>query len=191
MNLHLAAQVASCLVHRLAPRSFDAAFPNLGLDPLATAGAEVGADEEDFHKMVRSKIWRAKLFVSSPSKNTLAACVVLAAEPIDHLSQRVQKDSEGGNFLFSLLHNHSCPFKEAQTSYCRMLTKPPAETSLNMLFYHYGMDPDSTESLAQAVMELALEMGSQIWFRCETFFDRYPFRLASLVDPRTTMKRAM
>lgn len=56
------------------------------------------------------------------------AATQIASEPLDHLLMRLQKESEQGNILLALLHNHSNPFREAQCfpqNFCQTSELPP------------------------------------------------------------------
>jgi hypothetical protein len=66
-----------------------------------------------------------------------------------------------------------------------MLTMPIiASASLMFLFHFLGhASLDARRDLARLSLALVLGMSAELWFRCELFFDRFPFLLVRLVDP--------
>jgi hypothetical protein len=109
----------------------------------------------------------------------------VTSESLDHLQMRVQRESEKGSFLFSLLHDHSDPFFEAQRTFGNLIRLPPNETCLRVCLHFC---PDSAQARIDACLEARgqiVEMSSCLYAVCEIFFDRNPFQLVCLVDPQT------
>ena len=89
--------IAGLLVHGLLANVWQVAFPSWHIE------RPVNDDEEtDWHKMVRSKCWRAKLYLCGEHTAWRGTCISLATQPVDHLMQRLQALDEAGAALLDL-----------------------------------------------------------------------------------------
>ena len=90
--LTLSIIVAGVLVHGLLKKVWQVAFPDWHLERIP--------DQDDkYHKMVRSKCYRAKLYLSGDHTAWRGTCISLSAQPVDHLMQRSQALDEAGSAL--------------------------------------------------------------------------------------------
>ena len=182
----LGTQVCSMLIHGLLPRVLKRAFPRGGFEGVSDHLADDEQEDQDFHKKVKSKIYRCVKWTSDEKLLRFTAATTAVAEPLDHLLQQVQKMSEGGYVLLSLLHDHSNPCKQAQRKYSSMMLDPIDATSWRFLFHFLANDRDINRSLGEVVFRLGIGMSADLWYRCEVFFCRYPFLLVRIIDLAST-----
>lgn len=85
------------LLHRILPRVWERAYPKWEIP------AELG-DTDDFHRLMRAKVWRSKVWLSHPDScmRSLALCVT--SVPADHLLMLLQRMDEEGGALFNITH---------------------------------------------------------------------------------------
>ena len=137
------------------------------------------AEEDSYAAVVRSKALRTTRALNDRRRAVVRACVACVAEPMDHLMQRVTRESYQGGFLFSLLDSRTDPFADAQYAYGKVFFDPQEETICNYVFHFYGTEA-TTSSL---LFEYALKLSADIQYYCEEDLNRYPYWFAKWVDP--------
>jgi len=174
----LASQTCGFNLYSLLPQGLANAFPRWDWE------GDVGDLTDDLRKIMKSKIWRAKVYSSSPFLVTLASGVTLSAEAIDHLGMRLQLEGEKGGVLISILfEDERNPFVEAQLTYCRLLTQPPSHTLFQLLFHFRAGALSPQGSLALMLMQINLTFSAWVWYMCERALREYPYPLAALGHP--------
>jgi hypothetical protein len=168
-------------VHQAGPRSIANAFPGRGSQVAVSAKPH----EDDYHKMVKSKITRSCLYTSNSILQDYSALTCAISEFLDHLQMRVQHESEAGHFLFSLLHDRSNPFVETQMALGRLVKEPPNNTTLEVVF-HFCNGEEAARELAIEARAIIFELSGCLFAVCEMFFDRDPFKLLTLVDAQAS-----
>jgi hypothetical protein len=142
-------------------------------------------DDDDYHQKVRSKLKRSLIFTQDEALVRFEVLASVAAEPIDHLLMRLQKESEAGNFLLAILTDATNPFVDCMRLYTKMFTEAPGDSMLRIVFHHFAHCTASCVELIMLARQLILQMASEVWLKCVHYFDRYPFKLAALVDVRS------
>ena len=191
LALSLAQQVCAFTVNGALPDILEIAFPTWQSgEPEAEEGEAL--PDIDYRKMIRSKVYRSKLYTKDHKLRRLATCVLFCAEDIDHLGMRLQHESVNGSILLAVLHDDTNPFVEAQLEYAKFLCHPSEEhIRLKVLEHFYGGDEAAEQELCALIMELCLTNSSMLWFYCEIFLKGMPFPLAALADVRTPDKTAV
>jgi hypothetical protein len=176
----LSSQVCAEMCHGLLNRALKIAFPKW--KAISDQMDEEERGNVDFHKQVRSKIWRCLCWTGSFDQMQFAAVATVVSEPLDHLLMQVQKDSEDGGMLLTLPRKQN-QFLAAQQSLSALLTIPINRTALSHVFEFYGGDShDDALVLCQIVVSMVLKMSAELWYRCEVFFNRFPFKLVAIID---------
>ena len=113
----LAMLLTGMLLHSVLPRTWHLAWPKWHID-------RNDADNDDDHRMVRSKVYRAKLWMCSD--NTVVKCLGLSIgiSAGDRCLQRLQHlDAEGG-LLKNVAAQIDCPLRACFSSCQLFLTSP-------------------------------------------------------------------
>ena len=184
----LSKQVCGFNMNAALPDILDLSFPTWESgEPVAVDGEDLS---EDYRKMIRSKVYRAKLYTKDWNLRRLATCVLFCAEALDHLGMRLQHESANGSILLAVLHADTNPFFEAQQVYSGLLCQPREETDtlVTTLFHFFGGEQDKDIALALLILELCLTMSSMLWVMCEAPLSELPFPLAALADVRSPDK---
>lgn len=89
------------LFHDLLPRAWRAAFGEWHIDRSLSEG-------DDYHAQIKSKVYRAKLWLSHDSTTWKSMVFSLCAGPVDNLLQKLQLvDAAGGGFKDWRLGTHT------------------------------------------------------------------------------------
>ena len=169
--------VAGMLTHMLLPRAWRLAFGEWYIP----ANVEVN----DYSKMVRSKAYRAKLWLSSVHVDIRTSVHCIVAEPGEHLLLQLQHLERQGGALSLLCGLEGNPVLACLQQYAAMFTKP-LETNLAVLCRHFEtLDDGDYAVFVDAVRSAALSVAVRIWRYIFVLFLSWPYKLASLVhaDP--------
>ena len=88
---------AGMLLHRLLPRVWFRFVPKYEIPHGAT-------DVDGFHKLIRAKIWRAKVWLDHPDACMRSVCTGLTSAPAYHLLMVLQRIDEQGGAILQLTH---------------------------------------------------------------------------------------
>ena len=110
MKAAMAGHVLCNSVNNLLRDAFHLAYPTWGHGVPDIDENEDPAVDQDHRLMVRSRVWRSKLYLDDASLKRAAACVLLLAEPLDHMAMSIQHlTASEARLLVVLLHDHSNP----------------------------------------------------------------------------------
>jgi hypothetical protein len=176
----LAIIIAGLLIHGLLAKVWDVAFPNWTIEkPLN------GSEESDWHRQVRSKCYRAKLYLCGENTLWRGCCISVATQPVDHLMQRLQALDEAGGVLLDL---QSCadPIHRCLQSLFANATTMVPKAMVGLMIFFAIKGSDFTTCLRQYIFRLSFALASLIWFNLESLFSAAPYALLGLVSATST-----
>ena len=112
-----AANVLSKLVHGVGVRVWRGAFLDVMSEPTIT----LSLDQDDFHKVLRSKIQRTVRNAGDIKKAFHHCCVSFISAPCDHLMQVLQKQADVGMLMELLNADDTNPFLAMQLDLGQMV----------------------------------------------------------------------
>jgi len=137
-----------------------------------------GGADEDFHILVRSKIYRALLFLTRDMTQTVVCAVTLVTAPLNHLAQRLQHLDVVGGILREIKSPRN-PFDVCIRTLVDMLLKPML-TVLALFFHHFDMN-DTAAKLRCLIMNIL----GKLWWVAYRFLC-FPYRFIEMVQPGAT-----
>ena len=172
--------VCGLLVHVLLRKVWEVAFPNWHVE---RPGGQ--AEDSDWHKMVRSKICRAKLYLCGERTTWKTACISVATQPVDHLMQRLQALDEAGSALMDLKGcNNTISHRPRRLfDYATTLQEDPIK---QLSEYFSGMGLDYLACVHLHIFRLCFSLASQIMFRLAAMYADFPYELLWLASPNGT-----
>lgn len=164
-------------VHGILPRVWRLAFGEWSI-PRAVD------DPDDFHRVVRSKVYRAKLWLSHEDTAWKALTLSVCTAPSDHLMQQIQLSDAQGMSLRSLLAPVSNPFKQCGVSYVALLTAPdsPVRTVICAQYQHLGIEVLGV--ILRYALATSLELAARVWRHLASYYDGWPYKLLHLASSR-------
>ena len=172
--------VCGLLVHGLLRKAWEVAFPIWNIEqPLGHA------EETDFHKMVRSKCFRAKLYLCQENTPWKAVCISVASLPVDHLMQRLQALDEAGDALMDLrgFNNTINLCLGCLFDYGTTLRADPMK---KLSPYFSGRGVEYLACVHLYIFRLCFSLAAQIWFHLASTYASSPYDLLELVSPNGT-----
>jgi hypothetical protein len=175
--------LAGMLIHDLFPRSWRLAFSQWQLPR--------GLALDDYSKMVRSKAYRGKLWLSSDCVDIKTSLHCFGANPGEHLMMVLQKLDASGGVLFKVtVHNNSNPVAKCLQEYADMLLRP-STTLIALLFYQFENDECDNFALFMLTLRIVvLTLSSKIWRFVLCKYLSWPYRLVQLVSPDPAVRTA-
>lgn len=172
--------VAGLLIHGLLERVWQVAFPNWHIE------RPLNADEEsDWHKLVRSKCFRAKLYLSGQHTTWRTTCISVATQPVDHLMQRLQSLDEAGGALLDL-KGCSNSITLCMQRLFRLATTLDDTVMQQLSAYFTGSGLEFLVCVHQYIFRLCFALAGQIWFYIVSTLESFPYLLLELVSPAAT-----
>ena len=152
----LAMQLAGILLFNLLPRAWRLAFGEWEI-PRGVVG-------DDFAKMVRSKCWRAKLFLCGEFIDIRAGIYCFLAAPAEHLLLLIEKmDADKDSLRVIARVSDTNPVVQCLVEYAAFLMDP-LSTSLQTLVYHLAFKGLGDVAVCmRAVLQAGLSLAAKIW----------------------------
>ena len=162
--------LAGLLLHNILPRAWHLAWPKWHIIRNPDEG-------DDFHRLVRSKVYRAKLWMSAD--NVVVKCLgqSIGVSVADHCLQRLTHLDAKGGLLQSVATRSGCPLRECFST-CQLFLTSPLDTSavmLNKLFEHLGLDV--VNIAYRNFFSVVLALAGRIWFYLISMYDAWPYKL--------------
>ena len=163
------------ILHNLLPRVWRLAFGEWEIP------RSLRDSSDDFAKTVRSKVLRAKLWLSKEGISWWSLVLLITAGPAEHLMQEIQYADEKGIFLTNLFSPTTNVFLKAARAYASLIVDDhaPTATILPALFKDQGLE------LLAEVMALAvswtLAFAARIWFYLIEFYAGWPYKAGRIV----------
>ena len=172
--------LAGMLFHEVFPRVWRLAFGEWHI-PRALD------DREDFHKLVRSKVHRAKLWLSGEHTCWRSAVIATCSVPAEHLLQELQMLDAKGGILRRIADDAMNPFRACNREYADMLTNTTRPLALIFLCNHFEhLGRESMALIMQAVLATCLCLAGDIWKELEMFYASWPYCLVYLAMSSST-----
>ena len=166
------------MFHRILPRVWARAFPKWEIP--ANPG-----DAHDFHRLMKAKVWRAKVWLSHPDSTMRALAVSVTSAPADHLLMVMQRLDEEGGSLFKMVHPSESPAVECLKQLGRNVLSPQNGPH-SALLHHFQSQGDDTAAVCQQVLtRFVLGIASRIWL-LHKVWTGWPYRLLRLVADDAT-----
>ena len=172
-SLVLASILLGFLTHSILPRSWAIAWPQWHID-------RAPDETDDFHRFVKSKIYRSKLWMHHDNTAWSALATSLATAPAEHLMRSLQHRDARGGLLASIADRHYIPPVACAMEYSKLLRAPLTSVGkfLASSFRHMG---DEYLGIAfQEMMAIAFSLAARIWFYLESMYDAFPYRMLAL-----------
>lgn len=162
-------------MHDLLPRAWRKAFGEWHID-------RAPSDSDDFHTQIRSKIYRAKLWLSHESTTWKSMVLSLCSGPVDQLLQRLQFiDAQGGGYkdLYDGTTNVFC--KTMRQIADLFMDESPEAQLLTSQYENAG--PVVVSLVMQNALATCLGLASRVWLHLYSLYDTWPYKLVALVGP--------
>lgn len=170
----LAMVLAGQLFHDVLGRGFARAFPHV------QRPVQLPQDEDDFHKILKSKVARAGRFLRVSCSDHHGFAVSLATEPVDHLMRRLQYLDHRGGVLQHIMSDSGDPFAETLRAYFSRLAKPHEFSGFGSLFGHFGEMAEQRATLSAMARSMCCALAAQVWRHFQTHFTAFPYRLVAI-----------
>ena len=142
------------------------------------------ADTDDFHIMVRSKVYRAKLWLSHPGTSWKSLVFSLCTGPVDHLMQELQLVDAQGNGYRDLASSKSNLFIACGRSMAALLLDDSPEAMLLTSCFEVE-GPEIVALVMEHALATLLSLAGRVWRQLDTFHQGWPYKLLGLVSPHT------
>ena len=168
-------EVIGCFFFDLLRRVYEASFPNWnGGLPNANEG-----DNDDWRKMVRSKVWRSRCVLADQSDFPRHAVIAFVSVPIDRLWSRLQWLDQRGKILYDLCDNKG-PFAD-----CLKALLENASSNSGWYRALYWRYPDKLTMMLREVRWRTVCIAAQLWWRF-MFLREWPYLWVKFVHPSST-----
>ena len=165
----------------LLPRAWRLAFGEWNLP------RQVG-EPDDFHKMTRSKVYRAKLWLSHADTEWKAWVMSLCTEPVDHLMMVTQKIDAVGGILEELLCPRKNVFVQCGRAYASLIMDDWAPTKSILQRYVQPHGPCFVVAIMSRVLACCLSLAGYVWKSFTGVFGSWPYKLVALCCPGVPME---
>ena len=163
------------LAHRLLPRVWILTFPQYEVP-------RNPGDVDDYHRLMRAKNWRAKVWLEHPDSCMRSLAISVASSPADHLLMVLQRVDEEGGSIFRVTDPERSPLVETLQAFARFVLSP-RESPLGVLLHHFEeRSLDSAVVCMQILVRCVLGFSARIW-RLHCKWTWFPYMLARLVAP--------
>jgi hypothetical protein len=136
-----------------------------------------GGENEDQRMYTKRKAYRSAMVLNNEGFQVKLACHFWVGRPVQWLWRRVEYLDAHGCSLFEVACPRVNPFKAARRQLVDMITKPLADSSLNVLLRHYERRPDLLAAVRGETFEMACSTISQLDFKLIWMLDDWPFPL--------------
>ena len=163
------------LLHSVLPRAWHLAWPKWHVD-------RVDADNDDFHRMVRSKVYRAKLWMCADNAVVKHLGLSIGISVADHCLQRLQHLDAKGGLLENIASRSGCPLRACFSS-CQSFLTSPLDTSavmLKRLFEHLGSDVVNVAY--RNFFSVVLSFAGRLWSYLIAMYASWPYKLVRLAE---------
>ena len=171
----LAALLAGMMLHSILPRVWAKAFGEWHI-PRAVG------EEDDFHRMVRSKVYRAKLWLLSDSTKWRNLVYSLCSSPCDHLTLVLQHLEIDGGILLRLVTPGKNIFLHCLQDYTAMLLESDCKVVALMKYHFAPLGCEAVHAAIAFAFSVALQLSCQVWKMMMRYLS-WPYCLAVLVAP--------
>ena len=177
-SLSLSMLLAGMVFHNILPRVWARAFAQWRL-PRAV-------DDNDYHSIVMSKTYRAKLWLTHDDTRWRSLVLSLTTGPVDHLMQVLQLRDAKGGALLDVVAACADPFLACARSYVDMLQDPESmvRSLLTHHFFHHGRV--HMEFIMGRVLAEVLALAGRVWRHLHSFYKSWPYRLVEIVAASST-----
>ena len=111
------------------------------------------------------KVWRMKVVLRDEGGRRALCLVLFVAEQLDQLFLRLQRLDEKQELLLHSCRSETSPFTETLMAYAAMLRGPPAQGSLEPVYYHFATTADAASTITTEARALALGTAGQVRLR--------------------------
>ena len=152
----LALYLFGILLHNMLPQAWNLAWPkwHVAHDPDAHVG-------NDFHRMVRSKIHRSKIWLSSDNVAMKSLGLSLGVVCAVRCLQRIQYLDKDGGMLLKVVTKSGCPFRECFAR-CQTFIVAPLQTSAYVLQRLFA--DDVLHAAFRHVFACVVALVGRVWF---------------------------
>eukprot|EP00974_Lingulodinium_polyedra_P073299 7096372-Lingulodinium_polyedra.AAC.1 len=166
------------MLFNLLPRAVPEAF---GAEP----SRDDGDGDADFHAACARKVRQALDMLSCAHSRLDLVLAFWASEPLDTLNATLQHVDANSKSVFDITYHHG-PVWQAQQAYHDMVELEIFALPMQMMVYHFGIDPELDEShVGNMARDRCIQFSAQVWSRFEQVFHHdYPWVLLSIADPR-------
>ena len=169
----LALIAAGMMFHRILPRVWARAFPKWEIP-------QGLGDADDFHKVMKAKVWRAKVWLSHPDSIMRALSVSVTSAPADHLLMVLQRLDEEGGSLFKMVHPTLSPAVDCLKQLGRNVLSPVDGPHSSLLHHFHAQGSDTGVICQQVLTRFVLGLASRVWLLYK-IWTGWPYRLVRLV----------
>ena len=163
------------IVHRILPRVWMLTFPKYEIPRGQT-------DVDDFHRLIRAKIWRAKIWLDHPDACMRSLVTCITSAPVEHLLMVLQRIDDQGGAILQLTHPKDSPVLDCLGQIARHLLEP-REGPLSVPLHHYlARGVDAAVVCMQLLVRFSLGFAGRVW-RLHRRWAWFPYLLARLIAP--------
>lgn len=166
-------------VHSILPRVWRLAFGEFSVPQSL-------GDPDDYHRVVNSKVHRARLWLSQEDVAWKALVVCVCTAPADHLMQRVQLDDASGASMRSLFSPSANPFRECGMAYVDLLLGEGSPAQTIVLAHHAQLSLEVLGAVVDMITAMCLELAGRVWRHMDSFYSGWPYRLLMLASPHVS-----
>ena len=180
----LAMLLCGMLLHGVLPRAWDIAWPKWHID-------RCDADNDDFHRLVRSKVYRAKLWMCADNAVVKHLGLSIGISVADHCLQRLQHLDAKGGLLEKIASRSGCPLRACFSS-CQQFLTSPLDTSavmLKRLFENLGSDVVNVAF--RIFFSVVLSFAGRLWFYLISMYESWPYKLVPLGNSTSSLDEAL
>ena len=153
------------------PRAWNLAWPQWHVPHDPDAGGD------DFHRMIRSKIYRSKLWLNSDSAAMKSLGLSLGVACADHCLQRIQHLDKEGGLLQRVVTKCECPFVECFAR-CQQFIVAPLQTSASLLQRLFP--DDALHAAFRNVFACVVALAGRTWFYLISKYESWPYLLIQM-----------
>ena len=136
------------------------------------------ASKAEHRKYLKNKVWRAKVSSSDSGAIVTRLCVLWALFPVEELWHTFEFLDEKGSLLLDIACPGSDPLQKSQRHMAGRLMSPAKDTDLGTLWHHFALDSSDLLVAKTKLFSTSVSLCCQLWWRFETVYQDWPFRLA-------------
>ena len=132
--------------------------------------------------MLSRRIRKGTLFLRSESDIQTAVLIASLSEPLDDLTLSLLNLDTEGKLLLDVVGGNS-PVKLCQQRLCAC--SHPLSDVLDLIWGQFNLTTARKKEISGKIRAVLLELSSEVYWRIELYFDRWPFNLLDAINGRS------